>query len=89
MEPLRDLIVIELNEEEKEKQMSNGLFLQPPKWAKPQDVAKVIAKGPDVSSVAVDDYVLIDPYAYKDTEEKNIKVIKEKNILCRISQTKQ
>jgi len=84
MEPLRDLLVIEINTEQKEKQLSNGLYMQPPKWAKPQNIAKVIAKGELVKGIEVDDFVIINPYAYQDTEEKNTKIIREKDVLCRI-----
>ena len=81
MQPLKDLIVLEMQPEQKEKKVGN-LWIQPPKWAKPNSVGKVLDKGPEVSVVAVDDNVLVNPYALLDTQEKNIKLIREKDLLC-------
>jgi co-chaperonin GroES (HSP10) len=86
MKPLKDLVVIEMLPEEEKKM--GGLFIQPPKWAKPTNMGKVVAKGPEVNSVAIDEIVLINPYAALETEEKSTKLIREKDILCVIDQKK-
>lgn len=88
MKPLKDLIVIEMQEAEKEKKVGN-LWVQPPKWAKPANVGKVLQKGPEVTSVAVGDSVLINPYSILDTEDKLIKLVREKDVLCLIDPTIQ
>jgi co-chaperonin GroES (HSP10) len=88
MKPLKDLIVIEMQDQAKEKKVGN-LWVQPPKWAKPTNVGKVLQKGPEVSSVAVGDSVLINPYAVLDTEEKLVKLVREKDVLCLIEAPKQ
>lgn len=87
MQPLKDLIVLEMIEEAKEKKVGN-LWVQPPKWAKPNSAAKVLHKGPLVSSVAEGATVMVNPYALLDTQEKNIKLIREKDLLCLIEPTK-
>ena len=88
MKPLKDLIVIEMQDQAKEKKVGN-LWVQPPKWAKPTNVGKVLQKGPEVTSVAEGDNILINPYAVLDTEEKLIKLVREKDVLCLIEQTNQ
>lgn len=87
MQPLKDLIVIEMQEAEKEKKVGN-LWVQPPKWAKPNSTGKVLHKGPEVNSVDIDQMVMVNPYALLDTQEKNIKLIREKDLLC-LLQTNQ
>ena len=81
MKPLKDLIVIEMQQPEKEKKVGN-LWVQPPRWAKPTNVGKVLQKGPEVTSIAEGDLVLINPYAVLDTEEKFTKLVREKDVLC-------
>lgn len=88
MQPLKDLIVLEMIEEAKEKKVGN-LWVQPPKWAKPNSIGRVLDKGPEVSTVDKDQTVMVNPYALLDTNEKNIKLIREKDLLCLISQTNQ
>jgi co-chaperonin GroES (HSP10) len=88
MKPLKDLIVIEMQTEQKEKKTATGFLIQPPRWAKPQNVGKILDKGPEVSTVDVGQDVLINPYACIDTEEKTIKLIREKDILCLIEPEK-
>lgn len=85
MKPLKDLIVIQMQEAEEKKM--GGLFIQPPKWAKPTNVGKVLQKGPEVSSIAEGDNILINPYAVLDTEEKLIKLVREKDVLCVLDQS--
>jgi co-chaperonin GroES (HSP10) len=87
MKPLKDLILIEMQDQAKEKKVGN-LWVQPPKWAKPTNVGTVLQKGPEVTSVAEGDSVLINPYAVLDTEEKFIKLVREKDVLCLIEPTK-
>ena len=88
MQPLKDLIVLEMIEEAKEKKVGN-LWVQPPKWAKPNSIGKVTHKGPEVSSVDIGTTVMVNPYALLDTQEKNVKLIREKDLLCLISPTNQ
>lgn len=85
---MRDLIVIEMNQQEKETQ-KGGLFYQAPRWAKPTNIGKVIEVGPEVKSAEVGSYYLINPYSVIDTEEKQIKLIREGDILCQIPETNQ
>lgn len=86
MQPLKDLLLIEMNEQTKEKASDSGFLWQAPKWAKPENVAKVTAKGPLVDSVGVGDSILINPYAVIDTTDVNVKLIHEKDVLCLLSQ---
>jgi len=89
MKPMKDLVIIELNEAEKEKKTEGGLFIAPPLWAKPENIGKVIAVGPDVTTLEVGEYYQINRYAAQDTEEKMIKLLREKDFLCHITQTKK
>lgn len=89
MNPLRDLLVIQMEEPEKDQKNSIGLFTPPPKWAKPENVGQVLNKGPLVSSVDVGDYVFINPYAVIDTEVEFIKIVKESDILCQLDKTEE
>lgn len=87
MQPLKDLIVIEMKEADKEKKVGN-LWVQPPKWAKPNSIGEVLQKGPEVNSVSVGDRVMINPYAILDTEDKLIKLVREKDVLCLLEKEK-
>lgn len=82
MKPLRDLIIIELDKQEKETK-KGGLFYQAPRWAKPTNIGKVLEIGPEVKSIEAGAYYLINPYAVIDTEDPQIKLIREGDILCR------
>lgn len=86
MQPLKDLILIEMQDQAKEKKVGN-LWVQPPRWAKPTNVGVVLQKGPEVTSVAEGDSILINPYAVLDTEEKFIKLVREKDVLCLLDPT--
>lgn len=86
MKPLKDLILIEMQDQAKEKKVGN-LWVQPPKWAKPTNVGRVVQVGPEVTSVGEGDNVLINPYAVLDTEEKFTKLIREKDVLCLLDPT--
>lgn len=81
MKPMRDLIVIEMNTQEKETK-KGGLFYQAPRWAKPTNIGKVLEIGPEVRTVEVGQYYLINPYSVIDTEDKQIKLIREGDVLC-------
>ena len=83
MQPRKDLLVIEIQPEPKEEKV-DGLWIQPPRWAKPQSIAKVIAVGPLVTDLVAGDFILINPYAYIDTKDTMTKVIREDDILCKI-----
>ena len=85
MKPMRDLIVVEINQEPKE-QRKGGLLFQAPRWAKPSNIAKVLEIGPDVKSVEVGKYYLINPYSVVDTEDKTIKIVREGDILCQMDE---
>lgn len=84
MQPLRDLLVIRI--QEKPKTTKSGLFLSEEKWAKPENTAEVLEVGNEVKSVQKGDMVVINPYAVIDTAEKEVKIIKEEDILCHLSQ---
>lgn len=88
MKPMRNLIVMEMEQEPEEKK-SGGLLLQKPRWAKPQNVGKAIEVGPEVNTVEVGRYYLINPYSVIDTGEKHIKLVRESDILCHIPETKK
>lgn len=83
MKPMRDLIVIEMNQEPKE-QVKGGLIFQAPKWAKPTNIGKVVEIGPKVQSAEVGKYYLINPYSVIDTEDKATKLVREEDILCQM-----
>jgi co-chaperonin GroES (HSP10) len=83
MKPMRDLIVIEMNVQEKETQ-KGGLFYQAPRWARPTNIGKVVEVGPEVKSAEVGKYYLINPYSVIDTEDKIIKLVREVDILCQM-----
>lgn len=76
-----------MQDQAKEKKVGN-LWVQPPKWAKPNSIGTVIQRGPEVSSVAEGDRVMINPYAILDTEEKLIKLVREKDVLCLLDKAK-
>lgn len=88
MQPLGDRVILQLQEEAKEKKVGN-LWVQPPKWAKPTDIATVLHVSKNVTEVKVGDKVQFDSYAVKDTEDKLIKIAHEKDILCLILPTNQ
>lgn len=88
MKPMRDLIVIEMNEQEKETK-KGGLFYQAPRWAKPTNIGKVVEVGPEVRSVEVGKYYLINPYSVIDTEDKRTKLIREGDVLCQTEEISQ
>lgn len=84
MQPLRDLVVIEIIQEE--EKTVGGLYKAQAQWEKPKNTGKVLAKGPLVSSVDMNDIVTFNAYAVQDTEDKNVKLIREKDILCLVEQ---
>lgn len=84
MQPLRDLVVIEIIQEE--EKTVGGLYKAQAQWEKPKNTGKVLAKGPLVSSVDVNQIVTFNPYAVQDTADKNVKLIREKDILCLVEQ---
>jgi len=88
MKPMKDLILIELNAEEKEKKTDSGLFLAAPRWGKPENIGKVLSIGPDVTTVKEGEYYMINRYAVRDTEQLNVKLAKEQDFLCHITDKK-
>jgi len=89
MKPMKDLILIELNQEEKEKKTDSGLFLAAPRWGKPENIGKVLAVGPEVTTVKEGEYYMINRYAVLDTEQKDVKIAREKDFLCHITNKQQ
>lgn len=85
MQPFKDLLVVEQLPEPKEKQ-EGGLWFQPPRWAKPQSIVKVLEVGPLVTIAKKGDVILINPYAVIDTNDKLIKIVREDDALCQLSQ---
>lgn len=82
MKPLKDLIVIKLSKtEEVEK---GGILFSVPKWAKPESLGTVLEVGPDVKNVKKGKQYLIYPYGVIDTEDKQIKIVREKDVLCQV-----
>ena len=85
MKPMKDLILIEMNQVEKEKQTSSGLLIAAPAWGKPEQIGKVISVGPAVTDVEEGGYYMINPYAARETAQKNVMLVREKDFLCRIT----
>lgn len=85
MKPMRDLIVIKMNLKPKEEK-KGGLIFQAPKWAKPANMGEVVEVGPEVRTAEVGRVYLINPYSVIDTEEKDIKLIRESDILCQMEE---
>lgn len=82
MKPLKDLLIVEIQDTDKR---DSGLYVREA-WAKPKNIAKILEVGPFVSpEFELGELVVINPYAVIDTEEKPVKIIKERDILCRIS----
>lgn len=86
---MRDLVIIKIDREPKEKKTESGLFLQAPRWAKPENIGEAIAVGPDVTSVEVGSFYLINPYSVVDTNDKDIKLVRESDILCQTTEINQ
>lgn len=84
MQPMRDLIVIKMNLQPKEEKRG-GLLFQAPKWAKPSSMGEILQVGPEVKGVEIGDVYLINPYSVIDTEDKEIKIIRESDVLCRVT----
>lgn len=82
MKPMRDLIVMKISQEPKEKKTESGLFLQAPKWAKPQNIGEALEVGPEVKTVEAGKHYLINPYSVIDTGDKTIKLVRERDVLC-------
>jgi co-chaperonin GroES (HSP10) len=75
MKPLRDLILITLDD--KEQQTESGLFITK-SWEDAVNTATVDEVGPEVTAVKKGDHVTINPYAVL-----NGRFIKEKDIIAR------
>jgi co-chaperonin GroES (HSP10) len=86
MKPLRDLVLIEMEEVEQVKK--GGMLYAAPKWPVPENIGKVVAIGEHVSNIKVGERYIVQHYALIDTQEKQVKLIKEKDILCHIKKTK-
>lgn len=89
MKPMKDLILIEMNQVEKEKKTESGLLFAAPRWGKPEQIGKVLAVGPLVTSVEEGGYYMVNPYAALETEQKDVKLVREKDFLCQITETSQ
>lgn len=79
MKPLKNLLLIEV--EPREKKTESGLYLKE-SWEAPKNIATVKEKGPLVDSVDTGQRVMINPFAVIDTDQENVKLIKESDILA-------
>lgn len=78
MKPLRDLLLVEL--ETDERKSATGLFIKEA-WAKPRNQATVVEVGPQVENVHVGQIITINPYAVIDVT-KDQKLIREGDVLA-------
>ena len=82
MKLLQNLIAITIKAPE-EKKTTSGLFIPPDKWGERQDLAyvKTLHDGYK-GKLKAEDLVLINPYAVIDTPDKDLKLIKEEDVLA-------
>lgn len=67
---------------EQEEITESGLAIAPKQWAGPRRQMQVIAIGPDVTAVKVGDNILYSGFTHVDTDEVNIKLIKDTDIVA-------
>lgn len=82
LKPLKDLVLIQVEDKNAPTQTAAGITIPPAQWAKPSSVATVTAIGRDVQEIQVGRQYVINPYAVIDTKDALIKLIKEKDILA-------
>jgi len=78
MKALRDTVFIQLDDES--NQTASGLYLVKT-WDSIPPTGTVTAVGPDVKDVKVGDHVIFMQYASIDTDEADIRVVKEEHVL--------
>lgn len=77
MQPLRDLLLITLDEKEKKK----GSLYIVEAWESAADQATVDAVGKEVKDVKVGDRIKFNPYAALSAPEETQRLIREKDVL--------
>jgi chaperonin GroES len=84
IKPLRDLLLIELDEVEEKTQ--SGILVQQG-WEKTKHTATVLGVGNDVTHAKVGDRIIVNPYALLDSEhdEKTYQFMRERDILGRVT----
>lgn len=82
-QPLKDLLIIEVQDKSKEKTTATGIVLPAKQWQEPESLGDILAVGPDVTDLNVGDKVRINPYACIDTEKPTVKIIKRKDVLTK------
>lgn len=78
IQPLRDLMVIVLDEPR--KTTASGIFMAKA-WEDAVNTAHIVAVGPDVKQCRIGEHILINPYAYIDLTGISEKLIKEGDVL--------
>lgn len=80
IKPLKGLILIRIKQ--KAARTQSGLYLPQEKWPKPENIATVIAVGPEVKTIKVDNECIVNPYAVHDTDDREVKLIDQRDILA-------
>jgi chaperonin GroES len=78
MKPLKDLVFIQLDAPD--NKTASGLYMVKT-WETIPPTGTVTAVGPDVVHVKTGDHVLFMQYASVDTDQADIRVVKEEHIL--------
>lgn len=78
MKALRDTVFIQVDDES--NQTASGIYIVK-KWDSLPPTGTVTAVGPDVKDVKVGNHVIFMQYASIDTDNANIRVVKEEHIL--------
>lgn len=78
MKALRDTVFIQVDDES--NQTASGIYIVK-KWDNLPPTGTVTAVGPDVKDVTVGDHVIFMQYASIDTDDANIRVVKEEHVL--------
>lgn len=82
IKPLRDLVLIELDQ--REQKTGAGIFIQKA-WEDAVNSATVVEVGPEVTSCKKGDRIMINPYAYIDLNGmENTKLIRQEDILANV-----
>lgn len=78
IKPLRDLLLIQLDEPK--KQSESGIFITKA-WEDAISSCTVLEVGPAVKTVKKGDHIHINPYAYLDITDSELKIIQEGDVL--------
>lgn len=84
MRAFRDMVFIQVDEET--GQTASGIYTVKT-WDNLPPTGRVTAVGPDVRDVKVGDHVIFMQYASVDTDDANIRVVKEEHVLGVIDDT--